>query len=632
MFPASLFTIPKIAMPIGVSPASEYDIVFHSGDQDSDIMKTEITDVTLRDAHQCLIATRLRTEDMLPICPSMDKVGYWAMEVWGGATFDSCLRFLKEDPWERLKQLRHALPNTRLSMLLRGQNLLGYRHYADDVVQAFVRLAAAHGVDVFRMFDALNDTRNLKVCIDAVKATKKHAQGAICYTTSPVHTLDNFIGVGCRLAEMGCDSLAIKDMAGLLTPAITVDLVKSLKKATGLPIHLHSHATSGLANICHYEAVLAGCQHIDTAISSFSGGASHPPTEAIVSALAGSKYDTHLDLNRLLEIDDYFKEVRKKYAQFESEARDIDPRIQLYQVPGGMISNLYNQLKEQNALDKVDAVHQEIIRVRKDLGYPPLVTPTSQVVGTQAVINVLTEERYKTITNEVKLYCQGRYGTPPGIINASLRKKAIGRTETIDVRPADLLMNEFSELRTEIKNLAKNDEDVLIYAMFPEVGRQFLEDRANNALIPEPLLNQSSTPKSNDSFSEYDISVHGESYHVKVAGFGKMEHGTQSCFLWIDGVPEEVIIKPESDIEHGFEQKTRTFHPGDIHVAIPGVIVNVLVCVGDRVKSGQSLFVLESMKMETEIQSPRDGLVAEIFSHRGDKVTPDQVLIRLELD
>ncbi|TAL57650.1 MAG: pyruvate carboxylase subunit B, partial [Legionella sp.] len=408
--------------------------------------KTHITDVTLRDAHQCLIATRLRTDDMLPICKKMDQVGFWAMEVWGGATFDACLRFLKEDPWSRLRQLRQALPNTRLTMLLRGQNLLGYRNYADDVVRAFVKLAAKNGVDVFRIFDALNDPRNLKVAIETVKAQKKHAQGTICYTTSPVHTLENFVNMGIALAEMGCDSLAIKDMAGLLTPQATVELYQGLAAATGLPIHLHSHATSGLANVCHYQAVLAGCDHIDTAISAFSGGASHPPTEALVAALANTDYDTELDLNLLLEIDDYFKDIRKKYAQFESEARDIDPRVQLYQVPGGMISNLYNQLKEQNALDKIDAVHQEIPRVRKDLGYPPLVTPTSQVVGTQAVINVLTGERYKTITNEVKLYCQGKYGKAPGKVSSSLRKKAIGHTDVIEVRPADLIPNELSQL------------------------------------------------------------------------------------------------------------------------------------------------------------------------------------------
>lgn len=593
--------------------------------------KTFITDVTLRDAHQCLIATRMRTEDMLPICNKMDDVGFWAMEVWGGATFDACLRFLKEDPWSRLRRLRQALPNTQLSMLLRGQNLLGYRNYADDVVRAFVKLAVNNGVDIFRVFDALNDARNLKVAIDAIKSHKKHVQGAICYTTSPVHTVDNFLELGKKLAEMGCDSIAIKDMAGLLTPTVTVKLYTGLKQATGLPIHLHSHSTSGLASICHYEAVLAGCNHIDTAISSFSGGASHPPTEGLVAALTNTKYDTELDLNILLEIDDYFKTVRKKYSQFESEAQNIDPRVQLYQVPGGMISNLYNQLKEQSALDKMDAVHKEIPRVRKDLGYPPLVTPTSQVVGSQAVINVLTGERYKTITNEVKLYCQGKYGIPPGKISSTLRKKAIGRTEVIEVRPADLLPNELDQLRNEISDLALSDEDVLLYAMFPEIGRQFLEQRKNNQLIPEPLLAQSSVPE-NSAMSEFDIILHGESYHVKVAGYGMAEHGQQSCFLWVDGVPEEVVVQ-RSELHDKIEQSSvnNKIGPGDITVAIPGSIIAIHVSAGDEVKAGQVVLVIEAMKMETEIKAPVNGVIVEVLCQKGDKVTPEQALIRMKV-
>lgn len=592
--------------------------------------KTYITDVTLRDAHQCLIATRMRTEDMLPICPKMDEVGFWAMEVWGGATFDACLRFLKEDPWGRLRQLRRALPNTQLSMLLRGQNLLGYRHYADDVVKDFVSLAVQNGIDVFRVFDALNDSRNLKTVIGAIKAHKKHAQGAICYTTSPVHTLQSFIDLGNAFADMGCDSIAIKDMAGLLTPAATVELVQGLSKATQLPIHLHSHATSGLASICHYEAVLSGCNHLDTAISSFSGGASHPPTEALVAALSGSSYDTELNLNLLLEIDDYFKQIRKKYSQFESEARDIDPRVQLYQVPGGMVSNLYNQLKEQNALDKINEVHLEIPRVRQDLGYPPLVTPTSQIVGTQAVINVLTGERYKTITNEVKLYCQGKYGAAPGKISARLRKKAIGQTEVIDVRPADLLPHELAQLRLEIGELALSEEDVLIYSMFPEIGRQFLEQRKNNQLVPELLITEADT-KNRTAFSDFDITLHGESYSVKVAGFGHPVHGQQTCFLWVDGVPEEVVIHRDEFAEKQ-DVIERKQGPGDVSVAIPGTIMNIAVRVGDHVVRGQTILVLEAMKMETEIQAPADALIAEIFCQKGDKVTPEQTLIRLELE
>ncbi|STX43888.1 oxaloacetate decarboxylase subunit alpha [Legionella donaldsonii] len=592
-------------------------------------MVTHITDVTLRDAHQCLIATRMRTEDMLPICYKMDQVGFWAMEVWGGATFDACLRFLKEDPWLRLKSLRQALPNTQLSMLLRGQNLLGYRHYADDVVQTFVRLAAKNGVDVFRVFDALNDVRNVRVAVESIKAQKKHAQGAICYTTSPVHNLESFVTIGKAFADIGCDSIAIKDMAGLLTPTATITLYQALADATQLPIHLHTHATSGLAGICHFQAVLAGCQHIDTAISSFSGGASHPATEPLVAALAGSEFDTGLDLNLLLEIADYFQDIRKKYQQFESEARDIDPRVQLYQVPGGMISNLYSQLKEQHALDKINAVHEEIPRVRKDLGYPPLVTPTSQIVGTQAVLNVLTGIRYKTITNEVKLYCQGKYGAAPGKINASLRKKAIGHTEVIEVRPADLLPKELKRLREASGEFAKNDEDVLSYAMFPEIGKQFLEQRKANTLQPEPLI-ISRSPAPSDRLSEFDIALHGENYHIKIAGYGTREQGQQACFLWVDGVPEEVLISLEETEETNLAPAAkRPSGPGDITVAMPGNIVSVNVTVGDKVTKGQTLLVLEAMKMETEIQAPFNGTVADVFCQKGDKVMPTQVLIYL---
>lgn len=595
-------------------------------------MKTQITDVTLRDAHQCLIATRLRTEDMLPVCKKMDQVGFWAMEVWGGATFDACLRFLKEDPWQRLGQLRKALPNTQLSMLLRGQNLLGYRHYADDVVEEFINLSAKKGIDVFRIFDALNDVRNLRMAIDSVKKNKRHAQGAICYTTSPVHNLTNFVDLGKALADMGCDSIAIKDMAGLLTPTVTVELYQALSNATGLPVHIHSHATSGLASICLYQAVFAGCEHIDTAISSLSGGASHPATESMVAALAGTPHDTGLDLNLLLEIADYFQQIRKKYQQFESEAREIDPRVQLYQVPGGMISNLYNQLKEQQALDKMNAVHAEIPRVRHDLGYPPLVTPTSQIVGTQAVLNVLTGGRYKTITNEVKLYCQGKYGASPGKISASLRKKAIGNTEIIDVRPADLLPQELNSLRKDIHDLATSDEDVLSFAMFPDVARQFLEQRKNNTLSPEPLVNPAEVADNRD-LAEFDIALHGEQYHVKVAGFGVSEHGRQAYYLWVDGVPEEVIVHQaaQSESVHQPSKKNKA-GPGDIRVAMPGTVVSVNVAMADKVTVGQVLLVIEAMKMETEIQSPIAGTVTDVFCQKGDKVTPDQVLIHLSVN
>ncbi|MGR9053177.1 MAG: sodium-extruding oxaloacetate decarboxylase subunit alpha, partial [Gammaproteobacteria bacterium] len=451
------------------------------------MQKVHITDVILRDAHQSLIATRLRTEDMLPACEMLDAIGYWSLECWGGATFDACLRFLKEDPWERLSKLKQALPNTPLQMLLRGQNLLGYRHYSDDVVRAFIRRAAENGMDVFRIFDALNDVRNMITAIEETKNCGKHAQGTLCFTTSPVHDVESFVDLAKELAGLGCDSIAIKDMAGLLTPFVSGELVKALKDAVDLPLHLHTHATSGLAEMCQLKAIEAGCRHVDTALSSWSGGTSHPPTESLVMALNGSDYDTGLDLEKLQAVNAYFARVRKKYHRFESDFTGVDTRVQVFQVPGGMISNLANQLRERNALDRIDEVYKEIPAVRKDLGFPPLVTPTSQIVGTQAVLNVLTGKRYETITNEVKRYLQGGYGKAPAPVDPALQQRAIGSEEPIDCRPADMLKPEFEHLRREIGHLAQNDEDVLSYAMFPEVGKQFLEQRSNGNLVPEPL-------------------------------------------------------------------------------------------------------------------------------------------------
>src|SRR5690554_3155226 len=421
--------------------------------------KIEVTDLTLRDAHQSLIATRMRTEDMLPICEKLVSAGYWSLEVWGGATFDACMRYLKLDPWERLRQLRQALPNSRLQMLLRGQNLLGYRHYADDVVEALVQKAADNGIDVFRVFDALNDIRNLETAMKAVKKAGKHAQGTICYTTSPVHTSELFVTLAKEMATMGADSIAIKDMAGLLTPYATYDLVKALKAAVNLPIVIHSHSTSGLGSMCQLKAIEAGADRIDTAISAFAGGTSHPATESQVAALKGTDWDTGLDLTLLSEIADYFREVRKKYHQFESEFTREDVSVQINQVPGGMMSNLVNQLKEQNALDHIGDVFAEIPRVREDLGYPPLVTPTSQIVGTQAAYNVLGGERYKTITNEVKRYLLGGYGQPPAPVNAKLQRQAIGNETVMESRSADALAPEVDTLGAHIGALATSEED-----------------------------------------------------------------------------------------------------------------------------------------------------------------------------
>jgi len=606
------------------------------------MQKVYLTDVILRDAHQSLIATRLRTEDMLPGCALLDDIGYWSLECWGGATFDACLRFLKEDPWERLSQLKAALPNTPLQMLVRGQNLLGYRHYADDVVRAFILKAAENGMDVFRIFDALNDVRNLKTAIKAAKDSGKHAQGTICYTTGPVHNVKNFVKLGKNLAKLGCDSIAIKDMAGLLTPYVASELVKALQDAVDLPLHLHTHATSGLAEMCQLKAIEAGCRHVDTALSSWAGGTSHPPTESLVAALRGTGYDTGLDLDKLQAANAYFAEVRKKYHRFESEFTGIDTQVHIFQVPGGMISNLANQLKERNALDRIGEVYKEIPEVRKDLGYPPLVTPTSQIVGTQAVLNVLTGKRYETITNEVKRYLQGGYGKAPAPVNSELQNRAIGKEERIDCRPADLLKPEFEHLRQEIGHLALNDEDVLSYALFPEVGRQFLEQRSIDALVPEPL--ELETAPANDGIkkapTEFNVALHGESYHIKVTGAGPKNQSLRHFYFTVDGIPEDIVVETLDEIvleggAHGAVKSTiaskrpRPSAPGDVVASMPCNILDVLVKEGQPVLAGAGVLITEAMKMETEITAPIAGVVKAVYVAKGDSVNPDEVLIEI---
>jgi len=605
------------------------------------MQKVYITDVILRDAHQSLIATRLRTEDMLPACPMLDSIGYWSLECWGGATFDACLRFLKEDPWERLSKLKAALPTTPLQMLVRGQNLLGYRHYSDDVVHAFIKRAAENGMDVFRIFDALNDVRNLTTAIEATKESGKHAQGTICYTTSPVHDIRSFVTLAKDLTALGCDSIAIKDMAGLLTPYITSELMKALRDTVDLPIHLHCHATAGLAEMCQIKAIEAGCRHIDTALSSWSGGTSHPPTESMVTALQNTEYDTGLNLDALQKANSYFVEVRKKYHRFESEFTGVDTRVHVFQVPGGMISNLANQLQERNALDRINEVYEEIPLVRKDLGYPPLVTPTSQIVGTQAVLNVLTGSRYSTITNEVKRYLQGGYGKAPAPINANLQKRAIGKEEIIDCRPADLLKPELERLRQEIGHLAMNDEDVLSYAMFPEVGKQFLELRSTGHLVPEPLELATNAPGSAQKApTEFNVALHGESYHIKITGTSPKNDTLRHFYFMVDGVPEEIVVETLDEIvlDGGTQgavqsniasKRRRPSAEGDVVVSMPCNILDVLVKIGQKVNAGQPVLVTEAMKMETEVTAPIAGAVKAIHVIKGEPANPNEVLIEI---
>ncbi len=607
--------------------------------------QVHVTEVVLRDAHQSLLATRMRTEDMLPVCDKLDKVGYWSIEAWGGATFDACLRFLKEDPWERLRKLKKALPRTPLQMLLRGQNLLGYRHYSDDVVEAFVKKSAECGVDVFRIFDAMNDMRNIEVSVKAVLRAGKHAQGAICYTTSPVHTTEHFVEMARAMEKMGCQSIAVKDMAGLITPARTAELFAALSKAVKAPLAFHSHTTVGMANISMYLAVENGARHVDTAISSLSWGTSHSPTESMVVAFQGTPYDTGLKLESLQEIGFYFREVRKKYHQFESEYAEIDTRVMVNQVPGGMISNLSNQLKEQGALNRMNEVLAEIPRVREDLGFPPLVTPTSQIVGTQAVLNVLTGKRYKSITNEVKLYLQGRYGKAPGKINDAVRSMAIGDEEVISCRPADKLKPEMHRLREEIGELARSEEDVLTFAMFPEIGRKFLEERAAGTLKPEelkPPVTAATSGLPTLAPTDFNVTMHGETYHIRVTGAGHKSEEQRPFFVTVDGVPEQILIETLTETvptEAGVvdtrrasrgSKRPKASKEGHVTSSMPGTIVDILVKAGAKVKAGDPVLVIEAMKMENEVPAPVGGTVKTVNVAKGDSVNPDEALVEIE--
>ena len=439
--------------------------------------KVGITDTTLRDGHQSLLATRMKTSDMLPIIEKMDRVGFHSVEVWGGATFDTCLRFLSEDPWERLRNLKKGFKNTPLQMLLRGQNLVGYKHYADDVVEAFVRAAISNGISIMRIFDAVNDVRNMRRAIEVSKEMNAHVQATVCYTISPVHDLNHYVSVAKELKAMGADSLCLKDMAGILSPKEAYDIVKSWKEEIGLPVQLHSHYTSGMASMAYLKAVEAGADVVDCAISTMSMSTSQPPAESLVAALQGTVYDTGLDLSLLSEIAEYFKGVRSKYGTYDKASPVPDANVLRYQIPGGMISNFISQLREQGQIDKLPQVLAEVPRVKADMGHPPLVTPSSQIVGTQAVLNVLTGERYRMVTNEVKDYFRGLYGRAPGEVNEEVRKKVIGDEKPIDCRPADLIEPALAKAKEELGALYTKEEDVLSYALFPAQAKEFLEEQ-----------------------------------------------------------------------------------------------------------------------------------------------------------
>ncbi len=510
--------------------------------------KVGITELILRDGHQSLIATRLKTEDMLPITKSLDNAGFQSLEAWGGATFDSCIRFLREDPWNRLSQLRQALPNTPLQMLLRGRNLLGYRPYTNDVVHAFVKQAANTGMDIFRIFDAMNDFENMKEVIKEVKKVKKHAQGTICYTTSPVHNSQKFLKLALLFADSGCDSIVIKDMAGIMAPEACFQLVRDIKDKINLPIHIHTHYTSGLAPLTQLRAIEAGADVIDTVISPFSGGSSHPATETMNIMLEERGIETGLKTEELESIAEYFQHIRKKYWEFESKSTGVDPTVLKHHVPGGMISNLVNQLREQDCLEKLPDVLKEIPEVRKDFGYPPLVTPTSQIVAAQSTLNVIGESRYANLSQESKHYLEGGYGKIPGKVDAKLLKQVEKEKKGKKIAKFNPKNKEMDSLRNNAFGLIKNDNDLLIYAMFPEIGKTFLQEQAAGQLKPlelqDPQANvNTSKPMELSDSSEYEITIHGETYNICLTGLGNKKANRRLLYFTVDGVSEEVLLE-----------------------------------------------------------------------------------------
>jgi len=577
-------------------------------------MAVLITDTTLRDAHQSLIATRMRTEDMLPIAEKLDRVGFFSLEAWGGATFDSCIRFLNEDPWERLRALRRKLNNTRVQMLLRGQNLVGYRHYPDDVVREFVRLAVKNGIDVFRVFDALNDVRNMKVAIEAAKEHSAHVQGAICYTTSPVHSVQHFAAMAHELEELGCDSICVKDMAGLISPTAADELVRAIKARVNVPLDLHSHCSSGMAPLSYYAAALAGVDILDTAFSAFSWGTSQPPTESVVAALRETPYDTGLDLGLLYEIGEDVAALVKKYeALFSPESIRPNVSVLLHQIPGGMLSNLVSQLKEQDALDRLGDVLEEVPGVRSDLGYPPLVTPTSQIVGTQAVLNVLSGKRYAAVTQEVKNYLLGRYGKPPGDVDKEVSKLVIGDQQPVQVRPADLLQPELEKLRKEAdkEGILRQEEDLITYALYPRVAVQFLRGEIEGESMPPAVVVDADDKvwRVPDKPSAFSADLEDELLDVMTRSVPEKQAVAERTGKAT--VPEKTKQKPVTS-------------------PMPGMILAVNVKVGDLVHAGDVVVVLESMKMQNEVRSPYEGVVRQIMVGEGDVVKSRAPLMLLE--
>ncbi|MEM8500070.1 MAG: sodium-extruding oxaloacetate decarboxylase subunit alpha [Pseudomonadota bacterium] len=597
-----------------------------------------ITDVVLRDSHQSLLATRFRIDDMLPIAAELDDVGYWSLESWGGATFDSCIRYLGEDPWDRIRELKKAMPKTPQQMLLRGQNLLGYRHYADDVVEKFVERAAINGVDVFRVFDAMNDPRNLRTALQAVLRNGKHAQGTISYTVSPVHTLQTWLDLARNIEDMGAESLAIKDMAGLLRPYEAYELISQLKSSLAIPIHMHCHATTGLSTATILKAIEAGIDNVDTSISSMSMTYGHSPTESVVAILEGTERDTGLNIEKLEGIAAYFRDVRKKYTKFEGALRGVDSRILVAQVPGGMLTNMENQLREQGASDRLNEVLDEIPRVRVDLGYIPLVTPTSQIVGTQAVLNVLTGERYKSIAKETAGVLKGEYGATAAPVNSELQKRVLDGSEAVVCRPADLIDPELSSLQEELKEVAaeknitlRDDsiDDVLTYALFQQIGLKFLANRGDASVfeshpdLDAPIAdsvpaadasNSAATPST--AAASYTVSVDGQVYQVVVQEGGAID---------------SIVAAPQAaaPIVAVADTPAVSAAPSTLSAPLAGNIFRVDVSPGDRVEAGDVVMILEAMKMETEVRADKAGTIQTVHVAQGASVSVGEPLLSL---
>ena len=605
-----------------------------------------ITDVSLRDGIQSLLATRVRTEDMLDVIEILDKCGFWSLEVWGGAVFDVCLRYLKEDPWERLRKFKDRAKNTKLEMLLRGQNVVGYRHYPDDVVEAFVKKAYDNGIEVFRIFDALNDTRNMRKAIETAKKIGAIVKGVLSYTISPVHTVEYYLKVARELVDMGIDIISIKDQAGLLSPKMAYDLVSALKSEfPGYAVHLHTQTTADLAQMAQLKGIEAGADMIDTVFYSLSCQTSHPPGETMIYVLREFGYKVNVNDKLYKSAGDLFAKIRKKYKKYDVLPPYPDVGVLTHQVPGGMISNFISQLREQGMEDKLPEVLEEVVRVREDLGYPPLVTPTSQIVGTQAFLNVVHGERYKVVSKETKDYVKGLYGRPPAPIKEEVIKKILGDEEPIyDIRPADLLEPELHKIREQaLKAGASSEEDILSYALFPMVAEEFFEWRRRFEKGEVRYEEEEFKEERENIPVEFYITVHGEQYHVQIAGRGEPTPEGKPFFIRLDGKLEEVIVRPIREVESvssaygeisvGMEVKPKRPKPvgiGDVSSPISGKVVNIKVSVGQEVKEGDVLLVIEAMKMENEIHSPVEGVVEEVLVSVGEAVNPDEVLIRIK--